>query len=196
MSLTFTKKIASSGAGRVATEPLVRVNEVGQVAFNRLAAAAVAEYAVALPMQEIDTKSRTITVGIKGIKTPASYPFTFRVGKDSYTFTQDEVVIMRHDKDRKGNPVDPPSYFFSYGKNLAAAGYDFASSGSQSFPAEVDVEKHLVTWTMPLGSAQRKPKQIRKARAPKAATVTTVAANGTPVPTMEIDAELTDALND
>lgn len=154
MSIKFTKKIVSTrGAGRVATEPQVRVAENGQLGFNSLAMKVLEGMKLGIwgtDAEDGGAKRKETTCQLKAITQPKSFPV--KVAGES--FAETDFVKIGWSKENK-------SCYSAMAPEFKAIGYDFKASGPQGFACEVDEKNHTVTFKVPVGSLTPLPKQTR-----------------------------------
>lgn len=167
MSITFKKKQESTGGirGRVATEPMVRVSENGQLGFNSLCLAIMKDCKYAIwGYDGENAKRKATTCQVRVLAAPAK-GFPVKIGGE---------VWQEKDFAKIGWSKDGKSAFCGLSPEFKEVGYDYKASGTQSFKATIDEKGKTITFELPVGALTPKPKVARAKKDKTAAK----AANG------------------
>ena len=145
--------------GRGATDPIVSISENGQVRFNKLAQEFAGDLKKVV-IADFDAKTRAMKL--------------LAVAAPPKGWTEEDCFTLNVGKKGGGSYISCAAVF-----RMEEVGYDFKASGNQTFKPTIDATKHVITFTVPKGALQAKPKAVRtkKAKAPAAEPTKAAAAS-------------------
>jgi hypothetical protein len=141
--------------GRGTTEPSVAISENGQVRFNN-AASAFAGDLTKIVIADFDAKTRAMKL--------------LAVAAPPKGWSEDDCFELRQSQSKDGKVKGGKYISAASVWRLDEVGYDFKASGNQTFVPTIDATKHVLSFVVPKGALQAKPKQtrVKKEKAPVA----------------------------
>lgn len=153
--------------GREVTDPMVTIADNGQISFNKLC---VPAFHTERAYVAFDEKTRALSITTLE-KLPKSLADKGWVESD----------LLKLHKPTEGKGKKDARWYASCSAILKSIKYDYKASGGQVFKAQVNAEKHVVSFVVPEGALPMRPKQKRtpraKATAPTAAAPAAQAAS-------------------